>query len=211
MNVEVAEVAEVVEADVCIVPYELPPRLLDALTLFIGSSCYVQIGYEPFIAAEEDIDIAFALKCVLVVDNRFFLLLEDELTDLYELLNSFNTARAAASRGSFTVRASTMPGDLGDHVVVQKGYEEIAFPPALFAAIMDLFPIIENYMLERRVFREHFEGELYKAFDDAAKRCRNDGPFIRYAVRSTSEKLFVEIACNFLSIFIQFCEIRRRR
>lgn len=188
---------------------DLPPRLLDALTLFLGNACYVQIGYEPVIDSDADVGLAFSLKCVLVSNNRFFLMTEDEVQTIYELLTNFDEVGFMARMGPFEVRAFTT-NDLNDHMVVRKEQTEIEFSAALFAAFFDLCPIISSYMFERRVLREHFEGVLFEAFEAAAEKCHNDGPYIRFAAQTTNNKLIVEIACNFRSIFIQYCQNRRR-
>lgn len=184
---------------------ELPPCLLDALTLFLGNAGYVQVGYEPLIESEEDVGVAFSLKCVLAVNNRFFLMSDDEVQNIYELLANFDENPSMTSLGPFDARA-----DLNDQLIVRKGQTEIEFPAAIFGAFMDLGPIISAYMFERRLLREHFEGILFEAFNEAAEKCHNDGPYISFAARSTNNKLIVEIACNFRSLFIQYCQNRRR-
>lgn len=109
------------------------------------------------------------------------------------------------SLGPFEARS-----DLNDQLFIRKGETEMMFSAAVFASYMDLCPIFSAYMFERRFLHEHYEGVLSDAFRVAAEDCLNDGPYIGFVARSTSNKLIVEIATNFRSIFIQFCLNRRR-
>lgn len=187
---------------------EPPPRLMNPLTLFLGVAGYVQVGYEPCIDPDDDhLGVKFNLRCVIVLDTDFLFLNENELGDLFELLKEFCETRSAAVKFGLEVCADT---NRNEHVILRKGWAEITLSRAVFQNFKSLAPIIINYMLEQRVLKNHFESELFAAFEKAAKSCRFDGPYIEYLAQNTCERLIIEIAVHFRSIFIKYCENQRR-
>lgn len=174
----------------------------------MGGSCYLQAGYVPRFDDENEIGVAFTLKCILVVGDRFFIMSAEDVITLYELLDTFNETHCFTENGQFGVRTYA-DEDLNDHMIVSKDQTDIEFSSQLFAAFMKACPIVSNYMLERLRFKDQYDGEMINSFEEARKMCRNDGQYIQHAAKNTSDGVIAEIAWYFESFFIEYCEYHR--
>lgn len=170
----------------------------------------MQVGYHPEIDIEEVVGIKFSLRAVIAINGDHLFLSEDEFCELF---TSLQESEKFEKNGCVCVANAKFKIRSCDSMLLVAFNEEpeIKFSPMVLECFMNLCPSIKGYMINRRALREHFESELFNEFEEAAKKCRNDGTYLKTLAGDSNSLFVVELYANFNSIFLKYCENRRHQ
>lgn len=199
---------------------EPAPRLLSPITILLGNSGYIQIGYLPEL--QEDESVIFHVRTVIALGESYIPF------DIEELANFFINIRQHQEfahfdggeiyfphisdefLGNFFINSSdTSYGITYINYQNDTIYELISPNKDMIIHILSLEKIISGHMNNLCVLENEKEA-LFIKLEEVRVRCVGTAMHIKSIAENTEDKFVVEMATNLFSFFVKYWETKNK-